>query len=129
MTKAVVVNAESSQADRYAAALRAAGFEVELCGGPGHESCPVLSGLPCPLADRADVLVYDAGVIADPVAVRELIDDVRDTYADLPLVLTSATADFEWVETEGPHRVIPITDPDQLVPAVAAALDEQGMGV
>jgi hypothetical protein len=129
MARAVVVNQDVMQAELHADSLRAAGYEVELCGGPGHEACPVLLGLPCPLADRADVLVYDAAVVDDPRAASQLIADVRETYPDLPVVLTSADASVDWIETEGPHRVTPVTDPARLVAAVDAALDEQGMGV
>jgi len=128
MVRAVVVNQDLSQANLYAEKLRAAGYEVELCAGPGHEQCPVLAGLPCPIADRADVLVYDANVLEDPARVEELIGDVRETYADLPLVLTSADPAADWMELEGAHRVIPVVAHDQLVAAVAEALEEQGMG-
>ena len=53
---------EAEDAGVRAAALTAlgkAGYEVETCAGPrpGHP-CPLLAGAPCPLVDRADVVVH-----------------------------------------------------------------------
>ena len=91
----------------------------------------MLGNLPCPLADRADVLIYDAWV-AGANDGRQLIAEVRETYPDLPIVLTSVDQGLEWVETDGPHRVTAlIGDPSatQLLAAVETALTEQGMAV
>jgi hypothetical protein len=132
MTRAVVVNADPAIAHRQAEALQAAGYEVELCGGPRQDPCPVLDSLPCPLVDRADVLVYDAWIAGSEDGGRQLIAEVRDTYVDLPVVLTSVDRSLDWVETEGPHRVTPLVgepDADQLRAAVEAALADQGMAV
>lgn len=57
---------------------------------------------------------------------------MRETYADLPVVLTLADATLDWVEREGPHRVTPLAgEPsgDELRAAVEAALVEPGMAV
>ncbi len=132
MTRAVVVNADPHKAERQAEVLRAAGYEVELCGGPQHEPCPVLDSLPCPLVDRADVLIYDAWIAGSSDGGRRLIADLRETYADLPVVLTSVDRSLDWVETEGPHRVTPLVGeptPEELRAAVEAALADQGMAV
>jgi hypothetical protein len=132
MTRAVVVNADPVLAERHAEALRAAGYVVELCGGPQQEPCPVLENLPCPLVDRADVLIYDAWVAGSSDGGRQLIAELRDTYADLPVVLTSVDRSLAWVETEGPHRVTPLVGeptPEELRAAVEAALADQGMAV
>jgi hypothetical protein len=132
MTRAVVVNADPHQAEQQAEALRAAGYEVELCGGPQQEPCPVVGNLPCPLVDRADVLVYDAWIAGSSDGGRELVAGLRETYVDLPVVLTSADRGLEWVETEGPHRVTPLVGeptPEELRAAVEAALGDQGMAV
>lgn len=132
MVKAVVVNHDLRLAEQHADALRAAGYQVELCGGPEDSPCPVLVGLPCPLADRADVLVYDAWVVGGIDAARDLVADVRETYPDLPIVLTSVEPGIDWVEVEGPHRVTPIAgqpSPDELREAVGEALADQGMAV
>jgi DNA-binding NtrC family response regulator len=132
MVRVVVVNAERRVAERQAGALRAAGYEVELCGGPREEPCPVLDNLPCPLVDRADVLVYDAWVAGSSDGGRRLIAEMRETYADLPVVLTSADATLDWVERDGPHRVTPLAGEstgEALRAAVEAALADQGMAV
>ena len=132
MTRAVVVDRDPRRAARHAATLRAAGYIVETCGGPQQDPCPVLESLPCPLVDRADVLVYDAWVAGGSDAGRTLIAEVRDTYADLPVVLTSVDGSLDWVETEGPHRVTPLVGeptPEELTTAVEMALGDQGMAV
>jgi DNA-binding NtrC family response regulator len=88
--------------------------------------------MPCPLVDRADVLVYDAWVAGGSDAGRQLIAEVRETYPDLPVVLTSVDASLDWVAEEGPHRVTPLRgDPsaEELQAAVEAALADQGMAV
>ena len=60
MTRVLVVQRDQAVAEQMAAGLRGAGYETELCGGPEREPCPVIADMPCPLVDRADVLVYDA---------------------------------------------------------------------
>ncbi|HEY5520304.1 MAG TPA: hypothetical protein VIK08_06575 [Candidatus Limnocylindrales bacterium] len=132
MARAVVVSKDPRLAEQHAQALRDAGYQVELCGGPQQEPCPVLGGLPCPLADRADVLVYDAWAVGGTIPARRLVAEVRETYPDLPIVLTSVDESLEWVETEGPHRVTPLEghpSPTELQAAVQAALADQGMAV
>ena len=132
MVKAVVVEGDVGEAARKAQALRAAGYTVELCGGPAQDPCPVMGNLPCPLVDRADVLIYDAWVAGGADTGRALVAEVRETYPDLPIVLTSVDQAAPWVETEGPHRVTPLpTRPSaaELVAAVENALSEQGLAV
>jgi len=130
--RAALVNRDPATASRQAAVLRAAGYDVETCGGPQQEPCPVVGGLPCPIVDRADVLIYDAWVAGSADAGRQLVAELRETYADLPLVLTSVDENLAWVETEGPSRVTPLAgdpSPEELVAAVDAALADQGMAV
>ena len=132
MARAVVVSKDPRLAEQHAQALRDAGYQVELCGGPQQEPCPVLGGLPCPLADRADVLVYDAWAVGGTMQARQLVAEVRETYPDLPIVLTSVDQSLDWVETEGPHRVTAVVSdpsPTELRAAVQAALADQGMAV
>ncbi len=131
-TRAALVSSDPATASRQAEALRAAGFVVETCGGPQQEPCPVVGGMPCPILDRADVLIYDATVAGGPDAGRQLVTELREAYADLPLVLTAVDAGATWVETEGPDRVRPLPadpTPEALVAAVTAALEDQGMAV
>ena len=130
--RAALVSRDPATASRQAEVLRAAGYDVETCGGPQHEPCPVVGGLPCPMVDRADVLIYDAWVAGSADAGRQLVAELREMYADLPLVLTSVDESLAWVETEGPLRVTPLAgdpSPEALVAAVAAALADQGMAV
>lgn len=132
MIRAVVVSWDVWLAARQADVLRGAGYSVEVCGGPQQEPCPVLGDLPCPLVDRADVLVYDAWVAGDAVGGHQLVSELRDIYVDLPVVLTSVDEAVAWAEREGPHRVIPLgsgpTD-RELIEAVEVALGDQGMAV
>jgi DNA-binding NtrC family response regulator len=132
MVRAVVVNRDSAIAEQQAEALRAGGYEVELCGGPTQDPCPVLDNLPCPLVDRADVLVYDAWIAGSSDGGKQLVADLRETYVDLPVVLTSVDQTLSWVEIEGAHRVTPLVGeptPDELRAAVDLALADQGMAV
>jgi hypothetical protein len=132
MTRVLVVNHDPHVAAEQAETLRGAGYDVELCGGPAAGPCPVLDELPCPLVDRADALVYDAWATGHGEGGRQLVDHLRDTYADLPVVLTGVTPGLDWVETVGPHRVMPLTGQpgaEQLVAAVILALADQGMAV
>ena len=130
--RAALVSRDPATASRQAEVLRAAGYDVETCGGPQQEACPVVGGLPCPIVDRADVLIYDAWVAGSADAGRQLVAELRETYADLPLVLTSVDESLAWVETEGPLRVTSLAgdpSPEALLAAVTAALADQGMAV
>lgn len=132
MTRVLVVQRDPAVAEQIIAGLSRAGYEIETCGGPEQEACPVIADLPCPLVDRADVLVYDAWVAGDSGSGHHLVSELREVYADLPVVLTSVDPSVEWAEREGPHRVIPLgTRPSEaeLLEAVEAALGEQGMAV
>ncbi len=130
MTHVLIVQRDPTIAAQMAADLRQAGYETELCGGPQQERCPVVEDLPCPLVDRADVLVYDAYVAGGSEGGHGLVAHLRDVYADLPVVLTSADASLAWVEREGPERVFPLgdrPDPAELRAAIETALGDQGM--
>jgi hypothetical protein len=132
MARVIVVHHDPRVAAEQAGMLRVLGYEVETCGGPAAEPCPVLDDHPCPIADGADVLVYDAWAAGDSDGGRQLVAHLRDLYADLPLVLTAVDGSLSWVEREGPERVIPLPerpDADRLAAAVAAALADQGMAV
>ncbi|HEX9045238.1 MAG TPA: hypothetical protein VF802_09445 [Candidatus Limnocylindrales bacterium] len=124
MTRVLVVHHDLAISDQEADGLRRVGYDVEQCQGPiGGHPCPIMRGLPCPAADRADVLVYDAWAMADSDRGHELISHLRDDYPGKPVVLTSPGLELEWVETEGPHRVVPLVG----VPTTArlhAAIEE-----
>ena len=132
MTRVVVVQRDIAVAERMIADLRRAGYETETCGGPGVEPCPVIADMPCPLVDRADVLVYDAWVAGSSEAGHRLVSELREVYADLPVVLTSVDPSLEWVEREGLHRVVPLgpaATSAELTAAIELALTDQGMAV
>jgi hypothetical protein len=132
MTTAVIVSRNPRVTHAELRILRDAGYDVEVCAGPADQPCPVLRSRPCPIVDRADVLVYDAQVLGGPEAARRLIAEVRDVYPDLPLVLTSVAGPIDWATTEGPHRVTPLVGPPAgkaLLAAVESALEDQGMAV
>ena len=132
MVRAVVVEGDVGERRRKADALRAAGYIVELCGGPELDPCPVMGNIPCPLVDRADVLIYDAWVAGGGEYGRALVAEVRETYPDLPIVLTSVDMASGSVDTEGPHRVTPLParpSAAELLAAVESALSEQGLAV
>ena len=132
MTRILVVQRDPVVADQMAASLRTAGYQTESCGGPGQEPCPIVGDMPCPLVDRADVLVYDAWVAGDAAGGQQLVSALREVYADLPVVLTSADESGGWAEREGPHRVIPLgsrPSDTELLEAIEVALGEQGMAV
>jgi hypothetical protein len=132
MTRVIVVDPDPARSARRAADLQGAGYEVEQCGGPQTQPCAIIGDMPCPLADRADVLVYDAWAGGDREGSRQLIAHLRDVYVDLPIVLTSVDETVDWVETEGPDRVTPVAGQpsiEQLSAAIEQALGEQGMAV
>ncbi len=89
MTRALLVHHDAATTLRRSYALREAGYEVETCLGPPRVACPVLEGRPCGKAERADVLVYDVDVEPDHAMFRRLVDQLRDLYADRPLVIST----------------------------------------
>jgi len=109
MTRVLVVHHDIAIGDQEADSLRRAGYEVEQCQGPiGGAPCPVISGHRCGAADRADVLVYDVWATGESDGGRRLIEGLRELYPDIPVVLTAPGMELDWVETSGPHRVVPL---------------------
>ena len=105
MTRVLVVHHDLELAGQEADSLRRLGYEVIECGGPTLNRCPVLAGHPCDLAERADVLVYDAWASGDAEGARTLIENIRDVHADTPVVLTTPGLALSWEETTGRHAV------------------------
>jgi hypothetical protein len=131
MTRLLVVHPDPRVVQQRATALVAAGYSVESCSGPAGSQCPVLTDEPCPLLDRADALVYDAG-LGSPEEMRFLIAHLREEYADLPLLVIGADASASWTELDGPHRVWQVpadASREQLTSVIEEALTEQGMAV
>ena len=58
--------------------------------------------------ERADVLVYDVWATTDSDGGRRLVEELRELYPDIPVVLTAPGMLLDWVETEGAHKVTPL---------------------
>lgn len=108
MERVLVVHHDIDIADQEADSLRRRGFLVEQCLGPQSYGCPILRGEPCPAVERADVLVYDVWSTSETDGGRHLIEGLRELHPDVPVVLTAPGMELDWVETEGPHRVVPL---------------------
>ncbi len=127
MTRVLVVHHDIAIGDQEADSLRRAGFEVEQCQGPiGGAPCPVIAGRTCAAADRADVLVYDVWATGESDGGRRLIEGLRELYPDVPVVLTAPGMELDWVETSGPHGVVPLVGAPttaRLTEAIGRALE------
>ena len=108
MTRVLVVHHDIDIADAETDRLRRAGYEVQQCWGPTYNSCPVMRGRTCDLADHADVLLYDVWATGESDGGRGLVAGLRDLYPDKPVVLAAPGMELDWVETEGAHRVVPL---------------------
>lgn len=125
MTNVLVVHHDIDLGDQEADALRRVGYEVERCLGPIGGRCPVLAGRPCSIAERADVLVYDAWATGEPDGARRLIEGLRELHPEVPVVLIAPGMEPDWVELAGRHRVTPLVGPpttERLVEAIETAL-------
>jgi len=107
MTRVLVVHHDIDLADQEADGLRRAGYEVTECIGPIGSACPILAGIPCSIAEDADVLLYDAFVTGEPDGARMLIEKIREIHPDIPVVLTATGMEPEWAELAGAHKVTP----------------------
>jgi hypothetical protein len=105
MTRVLVVHHDLELAGQEADSLRRFGYEVIECGGPMRNSCPVLAGRSCDLAERADVLLYDVWASGDAEGARTLIENIREIHPDKAIVLTSPGPALIWEEVSGPHAV------------------------
>jgi hypothetical protein len=105
MTRVLVVNHDLDLGGQEVDSLRRFGYEVTECGGPTWGACPVLAGRPCDLAQRADVLVYDAWASGDAGGAQRLIENLREIHPDSPIVVTSPGLELSWEEASGPHSV------------------------
>ncbi len=109
MTRVLVVHHDLDLAGQEVDSLRRYGYDVTECAGPSRNPCPVLSGHPCELAERADVLVYDVWASGDADGSRALIENIRDLHPDTPVVLTSPGLELSWEAGSGPHAVTSMT--------------------
>ncbi|HEX4929624.1 MAG TPA: hypothetical protein VFV62_02865 [Gaiellaceae bacterium] len=125
MTRVLVVNHDIDLADQEVDSLRRRGYDVRECRGPIGAHCPILAGRPCPLADEADVLVYDAWATGEPEGAEALIEGLRVHHPDIPIVLSASGMEPSWIETAGSMQVTPLVgDPtgERLVAAIETAL-------
>ena len=106
--RVLVVHHDAGIAEAEASALRRLGYDIEQCAGPAKSACPVMRGEHCPAVERADVLVYDVWATTDSDGGRRLIEELRELYPDIPVVLTAPGMLLDWVETEGAHKVTPL---------------------
>jgi DNA-binding NtrC family response regulator len=125
MTRVLVVHHDIDLSDLEVDSLRRRGYEVTQCLGPIGAHCPVLQGHTCELADRADVLVYDAFVTGEPQGAQRLIEGLRELHPDMPIVLTATGIEPDWIELAGPHRITPLVGPptgERLAAAIEQAV-------
>jgi hypothetical protein len=131
MTRVLVVHHDLDLAGQEVESLRRFGYEVTECGGPSRNSCPVLAGEPCAMAERADVLVYDAWASGTADGARQLIENIRDLHPRSAVVLTHNGPELSWEETTGPHAVTPLLGQPtgaRLHEAIQAALGSKPVG-
>jgi hypothetical protein len=108
MIRALVVHHDIDLADQEVESLRRFGYQVEQCSGPTANTCPILNGGTCDMAERSDVLVYDAFASGDPDGAGELIDGLRRVHPQVPIVLTFQGMELSSVDDEPTHGVIPL---------------------
>jgi hypothetical protein len=109
MTRALVVHHDIDLADQEVESLRRYGYQVEQCSGPTANSCPILNGGSCGLAERSDVLVYDAFASGDADGSGLLIDGLRRLHPTVPIVLTYPGLALSSMDDEPGHGVVPLT--------------------
>ena len=105
MTRALVVHHDIDLADQEVESLRRFGYQVEQCSGPTANTCPVLNGGRCQLAEDSDVLVYDAWADGDSDGSTQLIKDLRRVHPQVPIVLTFPGIGMEGFDDEPTHGV------------------------
>lgn len=105
MTRALVVHHDIDLADQEVESLRRLGYEVVQCSGPTANTCPILNGTDCRLADLVDVMVYDAWASGDIDGSAELIRGLRRVHPEVPIVLTTPSVGYSWEPFEDPGVV------------------------
>ncbi len=79
-----------------------AGFDVVVCGGPStNRPCPLVTGHSCPLVDRASVVFF--GLDFTRPEIRAVLDAIRASYPDVPIVVETRSAD---AVGDLPHGVV-----------------------
>jgi len=125
MTRVLIVNHDIDLADQEVDSLRRRGYEVRGCLGPIGAHCPILAGHPCELADWAEVMVYDAWATGEPDGAERLIEGLRTTHPNVPIVLSATGIEPSWIELGGPRGITPLVGSptgERLASAIEAAL-------
>jgi hypothetical protein len=105
MTRALVVHHDIDLADQEVESLRRLGYQVEQCSGPTANTCPILNGGTCTLAEASDVLVYDAFASGDADGSGALIEGLRRVHPTVPIVLTVPGIGMSWEDAADPGVV------------------------
>jgi hypothetical protein len=129
MTRVLVIHHDIDLSDQEVDSLRRRGYDARQCLGPIGASCPILNGLPCNLAEEADVLVYDAFVTGEPDGAQALIEGMREAHPDVPIVLVASGMEPAWMQTAGLHGVTPLVGSptgDRLAAAIETAIADKG---
>jgi len=129
MTRVLVIHHDIDLSDQEVDSLRRRGYDARQCMGPIGASCPILAGLPCNLAEGADVLVYDAFVTGEPEGAQALIEGMREMHPEVPIVLVASGMEPAWIETAGLHGVTPLVGQpsgERLAAAIEDALAARG---
>jgi hypothetical protein len=108
MTRALVVHHDIDLADQEVESLRRFGYAVEQCSGPTANTCPILNGGRCELAERSDVLVYDAWASGDADGSGALVEGLRRVHPSVPIVLTYPGIGLASMDDEPAHGVVPL---------------------
>ena len=108
MTRVLVVHHDIDLEDQQVDTLRRLGYDPVGCAGPSGTSCPIMRGEDCPDVAGADVLVYDVWSTTESGGSALLVKNLREMHPDIPLVLSAPGMELDWVETEGPHKVVPL---------------------
>jgi hypothetical protein len=108
MTRALVVHHDIDLADQEVESLRRFGYQVEQCSGPTANTCPILNGGTCELAEHSDVLVYDAWASGDMDGSADLIAGLRRVHPQVPIVLTFPGLAFGPDDEDPAHGVVPL---------------------
>ena len=108
MTRALVVHHDIDLADQEVESLRRFGYDVEQCSGPTANTCPILNGGTCHLAEESDVLVYDAWASGDEDGAGELIAGLRRVHPSVPIVLMYPGIGLAGIDDEPTHGVVPL---------------------
>lgn len=106
MIRALVVHHDIDLADQEVESLRRFGYDVVQCSGPTANTCPILNGGSCDLAERSDVLVYDAWASGDADGSSELIEGLRRVHPRVPIVLTYPGIGMSNMDDEPAHGVV-----------------------